>query len=404
MPAVYHVGTVNTRRRGHVSGRCVMQRIAAILAPETRWLLPVRRRRLMALAVLFATATMFLGGIGQRPADADVSGITASAFGYYTEVGINGEPATVRGYGQTIPPGTPESASPSVDCPITGTAGPVAVTDSDGARAIYGSRALFSGQWPQTATEPPPSGRLTVSCQGTTGATGSASSSASVIDVGPGPFIAGEVHSTCTATESGATGTTTILGGVLVTSTDADGKPVTRESIPIEPDVNYTRTGTINDVGDVYRIVLNEQIEDPVTGALTVNAAHLYLLGPTAEGEVVIASSTCGVAVTFATTTTGGLTTTTAGDTTTTTGATTTTIGATTTTMAPTTTTMGTTTTTTGAVTTTTTTTMATTTTTTRQPGDVPRNTAQCHNGGHAILGFKNPGDCVRFYAVRGGG
>ena len=364
------------------------------MAPENLWRLTAQRRRLVALAALAATATMLLGGIGQRPADADVSGVTASAFGYYTNVGFNGEPATVRGFGQTIPPGTAESASPSVNCPSTGTSEPIVVADSDGAIAMYGSRALFSGQWPATTTEPPPSGPLTVSCQGTTGPSGSASSSADVVNVGPGPLIADEVHSTCTATESGVTGTTTIVGGVLVTSTDADGKPLTTEAIPVEPDVNYTRTGTINDVGDTYRIVLNEQLEDPVTGALTVNAAHLYLLGPTAEGEVIIGSSTCGVAVTAGTTTTtGGQTTTTAGATTTTTGATTTTIGATTTTtMSTTTTTMG-----------TTTTTLGTTTTTTRQPGDVPRSTAQCHNGGHATLGFKNPGECVRFYAAAGG-
>ncbi len=358
-----------------------MQRIAAVLAPEDLWQLPVRRRRLVAVAVIVATATMVLGGLGQRRVGADVSGITASAFGYSTNVGFNGEPPTVRGYGQTIPPGTAESASPSVDCPSTGTSDPVAVTDADGAIAMYGSRALFSGQWPETATEPPPSGPLTVSCQGTTGPVGSASSSADVIDVGPGPFLADEVHSTCTATETGVTGTTTIIGGVLVTSTDADGKPVTHEAIPIEPEVNYTRTGTINDVGDTYRIVLNEQIEDPVTGALTVNAAHVYLIGPFTEGDIVIGSSTCGVAVTAATTTTAVPTTTTS--------STSTTAPTTTTTMATTTTTMA-----------TTTTTMATTTTTTRQPGDVPRNTAQCHNGGHATLGFKNQGDCVRFYAA----
>jgi hypothetical protein len=65
----------------------------------------------------------------------------------------------------------------------------------------------------------------------------------------------------------------------------------------------------------------------------------------------------------------------------------------TTTTMATTTTTMA-----------TTTTTMATTTTTTRQPGDVPRSIAKCDNGGHATLGFKNRGECVRFFAGTGGG
>lgn len=327
-----------------------------------------------ACALVTAAFAVMLALAGQHAAGADVSGTTASAFGYYTNVGINDEPLSIRGFGQTIPPGTPESASPSVDCPTTGTTDPVTITDSDGALALYGSRALFSGQWPETATEPPPSGPLSVSCQGTTGPVGSASSAADVIDVGPGPFLADEVHSTCTATESGVTGTTTIVGGVLVTSTDADGKPFTIEPIPVEPDVNYIRTGTINDVGDTYRIVLNEQIEDPVTGALTVNAAHLYLLGPTTHGEIVIGSSTCGVAVTAATTTTSGPTTT-AADTTSTTEATTTTSEAPTTT------------------------TTTTTTVSPSEPGEVPASKRQCEDGGYARLGFKNQGQCTRAVA-----
>lgn len=302
-----------------------------------------------------------------HPASADVSGVMASAFGYRTNVGFNSEPPTARGYGQTIPPGTLESASPSVECPAGGTAEPLVVTDADGAIAWYGSVALFSGMQPPEAVEPPPSGPLTVDCEGTTGPTGSASSYAGVIDVGPRPFTADEVHSTCSATETGVTGTTTILGGTLVTSTDADGRPVTQEAVPIEPDVNYTRTGTMNDVGDTFRIVLNEQIEDPVTGALTVNAVHLYLIGPFAEGEVVIGSSTCGVAVTAATTTTSGYTTTTVDSTTTTTGVTTTT----------------------QPDTTTTTMSEPTTTTTTTQPAE-PADMADCRDEGYDNYGFRN--------------
>ena len=286
-----------------------MDRIAAVLEIERQR--QARSRRLVKVAVLVATVAMILAGLAPSPATADVSGIKASAFGYSANVGFNDEPPTVRGYGQTEPPGTLESRSPSVDCPTSGTSDPVVVTDPNGALAQYGSRAFFSGQWPEDATAPPPSGSLTVSCQGTTGPTGSASSAADVYNVGPGPFLADEVHSTCTATETGVTGTTTIIGGVLVTSTDADGRPLTTEPIPISPDPNTMRTGTIDDVGDTYRIVLNEQIEDPTTGALTVNAVHLYYLGPWAQGDVVIGSSTCGVAVVAATTTTEGPTTTT---------------------------------------------------------------------------------------------
>ena len=352
-----------------------------------------RNQRPAVVALVIAVAALMLAWARQFPAGADVSGITASAFGYYTNIGFNGEPLTVRGFGQTIPPGTLQSESPSVSCPSTGTSEPMVVTDPDGALAKYGEATFFSGQWLPEQTAPPPSGSLTVGCEGTTGPTGSTSSSADVINVGPGPFLADEVHSTCTASESGVTGTTTILGGVLITSTDANGQPATTEPIPIGPDVNYTRHGTLDYLGDTYRIVLNEQIEDPVTGTLTVNAAHLYFFGPTIVGEVVIGSSTCGVAVTASTTTTAGQTTTTAGDTTTTAGPTTTTTGDTTTTTA------GDTTTTTAA---TTTTTAATTTTT--QPGDVAAALDRCRDGGWTRLGFKNPGECARSVARRSPG
>ena len=360
-----------------------MDGLAAVLEMERQR--QARSRRLVKVAVLVLTVAMILGGVAQSPATADVSGITASAFGYYTNIGFNGEPLTVRGFGQTEPPGTLESRSPSVDCPTDGTSDPVVATDPDGALAQYGTRAIFSGQWPENATAPPPSGPLTVSCQGATGPTGSASSSAEVYNMGPGPFLADEVHSTCTATETGVTGTTTIIGGVLVTSTDADGKPLTTEAIPIEPDVNYTRTGTINDVGDTYRIVLNEQTEDPITGALTVNAVHLYFLGPTAEGEVVIGSSTCGVAVVAGTTTTMAPTTTTMAPTTTTMAPTTTTMAPTTTTIAP------------------TTTTMAPTTTTTAPTQ--PSTKEDCKDGGWKTYqnpSFKNEAECKAFVKDKG--
>ena len=352
------------------------------------------RRPTDVLAVALVATALVLAGTSNQPATADVSGITASAFGYQTNIGFNGGPPTVRGFGQTMPPGTAESASPSVSCPSSGS--PLTtVTDPDGARATYGSAVFFGGRQPENATEPPPSGPLTVSCQGSTGPAGSASSSADVYNVGPRPLLADEVHSTCTATETGVSGTTTIFGGVLVTSTDADGRPVTTEAVPIEPPVNYTRAGAMNDVGDSFRAVFNEQIVNP-DGSLTVNAVHVYFLGPFAEGELIIGQSVCGVAVTHATTTTSGAptttttaaptTTTTAPPTTTTTAAptTTTTAAPTTTTTAATTTTGGQTTTTLGSPTTvvqTTTTVGPTPTTAACKPGHGRGDKNHCHSG-----------------------
>ena len=45
--------------------------------------------------------------------------------------------------------------------------------------------------------------------------------------------------------------------------------------------------------------MFNEQIANP-DGSITVNAAHEYLLGPTAVGDMVIGSSTCGPLTTTA--------------------------------------------------------------------------------------------------------
>ena len=44
---------------------------------------------------------------------------------------------------------------------------------------------------------------------------------------------------------------------------------------------------------DTFRYVFNEQIRN-ADGSITVNAAHQYVLGPTAVGELIIVQSRCG--------------------------------------------------------------------------------------------------------------
>ena len=320
------------------------------------------RHRLAPVVALMALGAGMFAFAGSS--SADVSAVRGGAFGYFTSVSLFGGPASPRG------------PAPTVTLPGGGSAVPITAT-APSASAAYGPAVLFQ------------SGALTVTTQGTTGPTGSVVSSANIVGVadGPGPFLYQNVSSTCSATEAGTSGSTTIVGGVLETKYDAvTQEPTVTEVIPVNPAVNYTRTGTIDHVGDSYRIVFNEQTV-AADGTLTVNAAHMYLLGPTAVGEVIIGQSVCGVTVTnpttttaattttsAPTTTTSGPTTTTSGPTTTTSGPTTTTSGPTTTTSGPTTTTSGPTTTTSGPTTTTsgpttttsgpTTTTMATTTTT----------------------------------------
>ena len=217
------------------------------------------------------------------------SSVTGGACGYFTNVGLFGGPPTVRGAGQSIPPASAASASPEVTLPPGGSSTPVSATDGNGAMAMYGPAVIFAGRPPKDPNLPiPPSGAITVTTKGKKAVT----STATVKNVGPGPFTATSVRSTCHAATAGVTGSTTITKGVLATATDADGNVTASEALPTHPPVDHTLTGTTGS-GDTFRAVFNEQVVD-ADGAITVNAVHLYLLGPTAVGDVVIARSQAG--------------------------------------------------------------------------------------------------------------
>ncbi|MCA1683896.1 MAG: cadherin-like domain-containing protein, partial [Actinobacteria bacterium] len=275
-----------------------------------------------------------LTALGQGPASAAVTGISGSALGYYTDVSLFGGPAQREGAGQ-VPcnldsngngiPGSPAdcfvvaqggspttSASPSVVLPSGG--GNVSDANPNGAIAQYGPAKLFSGQYPNAANDPgqsapsPPSGPLDVNTQGTL-AGGSVTSTATIskgtqgtVDptqprgVGPGPVVADALSSTCTASESGLSASTTITNGILVLSTDSGGAALSTIPVPANPPPNWTRSGVITNVGDSFTAVYNEQIISQ--DSITVNAVHLYLLGPTARGELVEAQSHCAVTAT----------------------------------------------------------------------------------------------------------
>ncbi|MDQ6724651.1 MAG: hypothetical protein M3066_00520 [Actinomycetota bacterium] len=195
-----------------------------------------------------------------------------------------GGPPTVRGFGQTVPPGDAQSASPAVTLPAGGSVSAVTATDADGALARYGPAVVFGGRPPADPDAPiPPSGAQKASTKGKLSVT----SAASVKNVGAGPFSAGSVSCTCNARKAGTKATTTITRGVLVTATDADGNTIAREVIPAHPPVDLTFTGT-TDTGDNFKAVFNEQ-SVASDGTITVVAVHIYMLGPTAVGDVVIA-------------------------------------------------------------------------------------------------------------------
>ena len=211
---------------------------------------------------------------GSAVARADVTAVSGRAYGYFSNISLFGGPFSSRG------------PAPSVTLPPGGSAAPITAT-APSASAQYGPATIFS------------SDRLEVSTQGSIGPSGSVTSSASINNVGKSGnevFTATNVAGTCSASESGVTGSTTITNGRLQTS---DGNPdvegdETIVVIPTNPAPNTTYEGRINSVGDSFRYVFNEQIVNS-DGSLTVNAAHQYFLGPTAVGELIIGQSVCGV-------------------------------------------------------------------------------------------------------------
>ncbi len=212
--------------------------------------------------------------------------VAGGACGYFTDVSLFGGPSTVRGFGQTIPPGDAGSASPSVTLPAGGAVTAVTATDANGALAQYGPAVVFGGRPPTDANAPiPPSGLQKASTKGKRSVT----SSASVKNVGAGPFSATAVSCTCRAGTSGAAASTTITRGLLATATDSDGNPTAVVQLPVHPEVDHTVTGTTG-TGDRFKAVFNQQ-SVAADGTITVAALHLYLLGPTAVGDVVVAQA-----------------------------------------------------------------------------------------------------------------
>ncbi len=262
---------------------------------------------------------------GQGPASADVTAVKGGAYGYFGNVSLFGGPHNTRG------------PAPEVTLPAGGSAVPVTASAPTGS-VVYGPAIIFS------------SGPITLSTQGTIGPGGTVTTTATIDTVNTSQqevFTADSISSTCTASESGVSGSTLVTNGVLVLqdpNPDVSGEKGEQiVNVPTNPAPNTTYSGTVANVNDNFEYLFNEQIVNP-DGSITVYAAHLRLLGPTAIGDVFVGKVECGVTSDGTTTTLGptttsdgSTTTTTEGSTTTTTEAptTTTTEGSTTTTTAP---------------------------------------------------------------------
>ncbi|HJV08284.1 MAG TPA: hypothetical protein VJ653_01325 [Acidimicrobiales bacterium] len=233
--------------------------------------------------------------IGPAPASAQVTVVSGGAFGHFTKVSLFGGPSV------------PVGPLPDVRLPAAGSAQPLTGFEAAGS-AVYGPAHIFGGVWPPVGVDiAPPSGPTTVSTRGTLGPQGSVTSSVDITlrnppdpkspgGWGPLPPTQGdELHSTCTASEAGVTGSVRFVNAVMSKRTTADGEPLDEEKIPDNPPVNFTREGVLTNVGDRYRIVYNEQFVEPDGKSITVNAVHMYLLGDIAIGEQIVGQVRCSV-------------------------------------------------------------------------------------------------------------
>lgn len=252
------------------------------------------------LAVGAATASLAGGTLAGSVAPAQAATANVGyACAYYVNVSMFGTPQGRQGCApQTSTEATANTLSPSVTLPSSGAA--QSATDNDGAKSVYGPAIFFSSPY-DAADNLTNSGQLTTSTSGGT----VVSSMAQAKAVGPSPFWTktptswqtapdvGYVKATCTASATGSGWTVTIHNGVVDTSTDSQGYPTSQSLVPENPGPGYRVPFTINNVGDSGIIVFNEYVANG-DGSFTVNAAHMYMQGPSAVGDMIIGQVTCG--------------------------------------------------------------------------------------------------------------
>ncbi|MGH9281186.1 MAG: hypothetical protein ACRD12_24260 [Acidimicrobiales bacterium] len=234
----------------------------------------LRRTLVVALG-----ASALLIGRQAGPASAEVTGVTGSAYGAMVKVGLFGGPPNTVG------------PAPLAQLPANGGKDEKSLPELI---AQFGPATVFGGKYVEPGRNP--SGPLKVTTEGKLGRDGSVTSSASIINIGPGPLIADDMSSSCKASEQGLTSSVTITNGIVETKYDIPSQePIASLNfqIPPNPPPNTSVTGTLDHIGDSYRVVLNEQVIEP--GKITVRAAHMYLIGPIAVGDMIVGESVCAV-------------------------------------------------------------------------------------------------------------
>ncbi len=214
-------------------------------------------------ASLFAlTATAEAGGGGS------VSAVSGSAFGEHVDINAGGG-HVVSGPAPTVTlPATGGNVSASLPSILVPPAGPIGIF--------------------VTSTGP-----LTAHSQGSIGAGGFASSSASLTGVSTlgGTFTApAVVSSSCSSDTFGSFGSTSLGADAMLVVT-----PQQTVALPSNPTPNLTFEGTGGN-GDTFTAIFNEQLISTSgvgDSSITVNAVHLILHGPQATGNITLAQSHC---------------------------------------------------------------------------------------------------------------
>jgi len=260
-----------------------------------------RFRRLVAPAVAVASLAGASVSLSALPARATGTNL-GYACAFWTNVSLFGGPYGSEGCGtQTSPYATANTAAPSVTLPVSGAY--TALTDTDGALAQYGPADIVSS--PYDANDNlTNTGQLSVFTYGTSVVTSQAQSKA----LGPSPFWTatptswipasseGYAKAICTASSPTAKSLAVqILNGYVDTAVDANGYPTNTVAIPTNPSVNYSVPFTIQNINpDEHGVVVfNERVSN-ADGSTTLNAVHMYMQGPTALGDVIIAQVKCG--------------------------------------------------------------------------------------------------------------
>lgn len=257
----------------------------------------VNGRRLSIAVVILSMAAMLLGAPAW--AETQVTAVAGSAFGYHAdEIALFGGAQPDTGPTPTVTLAPDASNSPTTATATTGL-------------VQYGPAVLFT------------SDQIDVGTSGSLGTSGSVTSFTDIDNVnkattqptltGSEIFTADNVVSTCTASGSGATGSTMITNGMLQTDSgfdangdgdfdDADEHAPVVETIPTNPALNTSYTGHIHLSStsvDDFTVVFNEQTVNP-DGSITLTAVHEHFGTVPPDilvGHLYIGQAVCGVTV-----------------------------------------------------------------------------------------------------------